>query len=237
VAKIIALNKETHRNTTINRSAKYSHTQDSNIIPIVVHEFGLACAEFPILFIKNIKTNEFQAVIATGLSPGENLYTGGDQWPGIYTPAVIRDYPLRLVKVDPDSDNFVLAIDADSDLVGEGGDIRLFDDEGEQTDYTKRAAESLVTHLQNEQLTKSFIKMLEEADLLTPRNLTVRIGDEPINISGAHLIDEEKFNRLPEETFNDFRKRGLLSPIYSHMISLSQMQRLINMRIEADRHR
>ncbi len=235
MAKIIALNKEKHRNTTINQSTKYSHTKENNIIPVVVHEFGLACAEFPIVFIKNIKTNEFQSVVVTGLSPGENLYVGGDQWAGIYTPSVIRDYPLRLAKVSPDEDSFVLAIDEDSDLMGEDGDIRLFDDEGEQTEYTRQAGENLMTYLQNEQLTKSFIKMLEEADLLTPRNLTVRIGDEPINISGVHLIDEEKFNRLSEETFNDFRKRGLLSPIYSHMISLNQMQRLINKRIDANR--
>ncbi len=231
MAKITALNKETHRDITVSKAANYPHTHDHNIIPVAVHEFAQAAAEFPIIFVKNAETNDYEAAIMTGLTRGENLYAAGPEWPGIYVPACIRDYPLRLVKVDPEADNFVLAIDEESDLVGEGRDIRLFDAEGEQTDFTRRAGENLVSYLENQHFTRGFLKLLVDADLLVQRQLEFKIGSEPMKISGIYLIDQEKFNQLPEETFSDFRKRGLLAPIYAHLISLNQMPRLLRMRV------
>jgi hypothetical protein len=45
-------------------------------------------------------------------------------------------------------------------------------------------------------------------------------------------VNEAKLNGLPDEDFIEFRKRGALSLIYAHLVSLSQIERLVQMQSE-----
>lgn len=43
-----------------------------------------------------------------------------------------------------------------------------------------------------------------------------------MTLTGFTIIDEKKFNELPDDVFLEWRKRGYLGLVYSHFISLSR---------------
>ncbi len=230
MANITALNKELHRNMTISHSKNYAHAKDQHILPVVVHEFASLCVEFPIVYVKNSDTGQFQAVAVMGFEPGENLYVGENQWDGVYVPACLRNYPLRLVNDKNDGKSMMVAVDEESPLVGEGGDNRLFDDEGQDSEFLKKSGQSMIQYVESAEITKAFINLLSEADLLVQKNLSVEINSKPMSIGGIYTVDESKLNELSEEKFSDLRKRGFLGPLYAQMISLNQVPRLAQLK-------
>jgi hypothetical protein len=80
-------------------------------------------------------------------------------------------------------------------------------------------------------MTEKFIKELEEHDLLQELELNIALStEEKKKLVGIFTINEEKVKELPDEVVLDFHKRGLFVPIYSMLGSLSQMNRLAQLR-------
>ncbi|HBF45668.1 MAG TPA: multidrug transporter, partial [Shewanella frigidimarina] len=48
----------------------FSHVAEQHIVPVTLHEINRAATEYPIVFVKNSDTNEFQSVAMLGLKPG-----------------------------------------------------------------------------------------------------------------------------------------------------------------------
>ena len=71
-------------------------------------------------------------------------------------------------------------------------------------------------------MTRNFISILIQHDLLQPRTLTVNAQDgTKTNINGIYTVDEQKMHELEEVVMLDFAKRGFYSVIYAHLCSLS----------------
>ncbi|HSG52685.1 MAG TPA: SapC family protein, partial [Rheinheimera sp.] len=85
--KIVPLTKEQHAATKINNNNAFSHISDEHMLPVVVHEFVSAGAEFPIVFIKTGET--YQPVAMLGLSAKQNLFLQGDKWQALYVPRAV----------------------------------------------------------------------------------------------------------------------------------------------------
>jgi len=49
-----------------------------------------------------------------------------------------------------------------------------------------------------------------------------------LGLSGFRVIDEGKFNALPDETILDWRRKGWLPLIYCHLISTSNWANLVD---------
>jgi len=64
--------------------------------------------------------------------------------------------------------------------------------------------------------------------MFTPLNMKVRIGNEMRNITGAYILNEERFNSMSDEKFLEMRVKKYIPVIYSHLSSLSQIERLLN---------
>ena len=233
MAKITILNKEVHRKLTVDPSKDYAHAKDQHILPVVVHEFTALCTEFPIVFVKNADTGQFQAVAVVGFEPGENLFCGKDTWHGSYVPTCLLSAPLKFVNDQNDPKNLLLAIDEESSLVSESGKHRLFDDEGAETEYLSNRGKSMMNYLKSGEITKGFLNLLSEYELLVQKNLTVEVDGKPITIGGIYTVEEKTLNELDSEQFENMRKRGFLAPLYAQMISLNQVPRLAKMKIEA----
>ena len=69
--------------------------------------------------------------------------------------------------------------------------------------------------------------LLEEKNMFTPLNMKVKVGNEIKNVSGAYVINEERLNSLSNEIFIEMREKQYLSVVYSHLSSLSQIERLL----------
>lgn len=231
---IIPLNNEVHANLKVKNELYLGFVEKEQIAPVVVHEFSVASANFPVFFVKNLETGQFQSVGMFGLEQGENLLVKDGKWLASHVPGVLANYPFKLITNEEDNSQLMLGLDHASDLVGEEDGEALFDAEGQETDYLKHRRDSVVKYFESGYTTNEFIAQLVAFDLLVPRNLTLTLGDKKTDLDGMYLVDEQKLNELSDEDFLTLRKRGFLPLIHAHLSSIHQIQRLIQMRMEQE---
>ena len=72
------LHNEKHANTKIQNGIHVEFMKSQHLVPVVAHEFARIANEFPMAFVKNNESGQFQAVAIFGLEPGENLFIEDD---------------------------------------------------------------------------------------------------------------------------------------------------------------
>lgn len=209
----------------------YEHVADEHLLPISIYEFALAAVDAPVVFVKNSETGEFQSVMMLGLKPGQNLKQKEGKWLGLYTPNVLKNYPFGLILSDEQLDKVWVGIREESVHVSTEEGNALFKG-GEETAFFKLRKENIIKNFEQEQLSKLIIRFLAAKELFSPLSITVDIKGEKRTINGIYFIDEAKLNKLGHEDFLDIKQRGLLAPIYSHLNSLHQINRLAKEDVE-----
>ncbi|WP_394226450.1 SapC family protein [Pseudoalteromonas spongiae] len=223
-----------HKDVKIKNGFNTDLVKDQHLVPVVAHEFARVANEYPIVFVKNNESGEFQPVAMLGLEPGENLFIKDGKWQGAYLPHALTRYPLVLSKNPENEDQLFVGINESSDLVNKEEGNALFDEKGEETDYLKRRKEGLIAFVEFSQVTAAFTKFLADKELLIPQTLTLEIKGEKRDINGIYLIDEKKLNEMADDEFLELRKRGYLPPIYSFLTSMPQVNRLARLKAEQD---
>jgi len=105
----------------------------------------------------------------------------------------------------------------------------LFDAGGETGAVTRNALDFCLTYQQNHTATIEFARALAEAGLLVDRDARVNLRSENfVLFRGFKMIDEEAFNRLPDETFLAWRRRGWVALVHAHLMSLGSWDNLVN---------
>lgn len=231
--KIVPLRSDVHGKLKVRELGTFEHVKSAHMVPVTAHEFSRLGAEYPIVFVKNSESDQFQAVALLSLKVGENLYVDEDQWKGVFVPGAIRNHPFVLAPAGDDKEQLMVGLIENSPIVGEEDGYELFSESGEETEYLKAKKESLVGYLESDQMTKAFITVLNEKELLTTQNVAINAGGEKINLTGIYMVDEKKLGELNEEDFADFRKRGFLAPLYAQLGSMHQLSRLAKMQSEA----
>lgn len=211
---------------TLAASGDHRFAAITNSVPLVASELPQACKHFPILFSEGAAP---QMVALLGLRTGENLFVdSAGRWSeGAYIPAYVRRYPFIFLESD-DSSEYTLCIDLAAPGVGTGSGSRLFEN-GEPTDFTRTALDFCREYQAHFRFTADFIAALQEADLLVENRADVTLSDgERLSLSGFQVIDEERFNALPDETFLQWRRRGWLHLVYCHFISVGNWGALVD---------
>ena len=131
--KIVPLDKNHHATTKINNTNVFSHINDEHMLPVVVHEFAVAGAEFPIVFIKNNDT--YQPVAMLGLAAKQNLFLQDNKWQALYVPRAVRHYPLLLVRDQADNERLLIGLDESSERVGSDEGFELFNADGSESEF------------------------------------------------------------------------------------------------------
>jgi hypothetical protein len=207
----------------------FNFVATTHVVPLTVQEFGSCACSMPIIFAPDRKTP--LAVMAA--RSGENLFVAEDgNWEAdAYIPAFIRRYPFVFAN-DPQSDNFVVCIDRDAEMLGENPDIPMFI--GDQpSDYTKNAMDFLQEFERQRRATDEFGALLSEFDLLEEKTVTFTPSNpdgtqgQPLKVADYLGVSEEKLNALPAAKFLDLKNRGALPAIYAHLVSLLQWQKLV----------
>lgn len=211
----------------LNRPTSFSFAAKTNAIPLLVDEFPMASAYYPIVFADGPLPVPAAVV---GLKNNSNLFVGKDNaWVnGAYLPAYVRRYPFILMD-DPDNKQFVLCIDEVTDLLKEQGEFPLFD--GDQpSDFTKSAMEFCAALRQQGDATDEFVKALKEYDLLMPNNAEIDARDgNHLQLSGFLIIDPKKFDALPDSVILQWRKKGWLGLVYAQLLSSHRWQNLVDL--------
>lgn len=226
--KIEQLNSNDHGNLRVKEIEDFGTLAEVSFVPVLLPEFALACAEFPIIFVNNPESGKLQAVAMFSLKRGKNAFVEDGNWTANYLPATIRQAPFKLLSGKDDSSELYLGIDSESDLVSETEGERLFDEDGRETAYLKKRKEELTEFAKSADMTTGFVDLLKERDLLQERTLSFEAQGKGGAVKGLLVVDEERLKAMPAEDFAGLRDRGLLSVVYAHLISLNQARRLAN---------
>jgi hypothetical protein len=231
MANFVAIRSDKHQNLKISQKRNLAHVANQHIITITASEYAQSSASFPIVLVKNPDSPRYRSVAMLGIEAGENVYYQDDKWSALSVPQSIGMAPFAL-GLDPEKENTLTAcVDVDSEFVGEDKDLALFEAEGKESELLTNVQNSLGRLYENEKMTESFIKELDDNDLLQELELKIDLSTgEKKKLTGLFTVNEDKIKSLADDKVLDFHKRGLFVPIYAMLGSLSQINRLVQLR-------
>ncbi len=213
------LDRGAHKSLTIDRNAGFRFARSHIAVPITIGEFPAVARDYPIVFA----VDSAQPFVLRGLQQGRNLMVDdAGQWrKGRYVPAHLRRYPF--IFMETPEQQFVLCIDeAAEHFTGRAQGQRepLFVD-GNPSPLVGDAMKFLAAFQSEFIATREFGAALGEQGLLIDRQAQVELpGAARFSLTGFRILDEEKFLKVEDATFLDWRKRGWLAPVYFHLQSL-----------------
>ena len=143
----------------------------------------------------------------------------------------ILRYPFD---VRPDGDKLGVYIDENSDLISDEGQA-LFTEAGEASEFLDNRQKFLADLANSEMLTQRFVAKVVELDLLDPIQIRLTYQDgKQRNVTGMMSINEKKLLELPEEQVLELHKQGFLGAIYAVMMSVGQLNRLVELSNDTD---
>lgn len=236
----VALDSVQHRSTVVRFPVEdWSHLAGMNALFVTADESILAAADYPVVFIEGAKdasgVAEFLPIAVFGMSQGENLYLEQGRWRGVQMPSLMATYPFSIAPV-PGTGRVAVFVDAASSVLASSGEgQRLFDDQGQATPFAgqvQKELEQLERQIAN---TRAIMRRIAALDLLRPRSFDATLPDgRKIGVDGFFTIDEERVRQLPDAQVLALHRDGILSFIAAHWVSLAQMRRLLQWRIERD---
>lgn len=230
-SKVVPLDSVKHKDLRINVDRNYGHVSNQNMIPLLAFEFLQASTNFPIVFVKQQETGKFKSVALLGLNASENLVFSDNKVHSNYIPANVRRYPFAAGGKSVDESEMVLCIDENSALLNESEGMQIFDENGKPSEATQQVTKMLSDILAKDAATDIFIEFLVEHDLLQPADVTLKLGEEgDRQINGLYKVNEEALNELSDEEALTLYKRKYFAAIYAHLASLSQFNRLLQLK-------
>jgi hypothetical protein len=226
--KPVALDREKHRALKVRATDSFAFAGKANSLYLAGVEFNEACKEFAIVFTR-VGGGRTVPVAMLGLRSRENLFVDADgKWDAAYIPAFVRRYPFVLAELPGRTDMAVCVDEAFAGLNSSIGEP-LFDGAGGDTAFLKNALDFLGRYQAEYRRTEAFCQRLEQAGLLVEMNAKADLTDgRSFTINGLLVVDEKKLLALPDATALALFRSGELQLISMHLLSLSNMQRLVD---------
>ena len=222
----VPVNSATHRDLCVRGGAGYGFAAGVNSVPLTAIEFAFAAAEYPIIFAGN-ESAVFPAVVL-GVQPGQNLMVDAQgRWTGGYVPAFIRRYPFVLGQDEAGAQFTVLIDESFEGCNRDGKGERLFDAEGNQTQFLRNAVAFLQDYQGRFQRTQAFCARLVEHKLLQPMQMQFNLGEAPRTLGGFLTLDRERLKTLPAEVLADMVSKDEMECCYLHLSSLRHFQPMV----------
>ncbi|MBC3873052.1 SapC family protein [Undibacterium flavidum] len=222
--------------------SNYLFAKEQPALPIQISEIGALVASLPLAFAK-MPDGMFVLVAVTGFKDGRNLFVDEQgRWGGRYLPNHLRAYPFSLQAAGAKSDNeqqFQLCFDRASGLYCEKpdanqGEIRFFDDAGNQQETLKQAIQFLSDIVIKQNLTQTAVNSLAAANLLkpwAPIMNTAGITAEPTTTvpQGLFCIDEQALRTIEDATLVQLHRDHALAIAYAQLLSMSRVTVLVEL--------
>lgn len=225
--KPVLLDREKHRRRRVRPGSGFGFARKANSLYLAGAEFNEACKEYAIVFTR-AQNGKVVPVVMLGLRSRENLFVDDQEaWNARYVPAFVRRYPFVLAEMPGQS----LAVCIDEAYAGlsETEGEPLFDEQGQDTPFLKNALEFLTQYQREYLRTEAFCQRLEQAGLLTEMNARANLADgRSFTVNGLLVVDEKKLLALPDATALALFRSGELHLVSMHLVSLSNMQKLVD---------
>lgn len=224
----VPVSLDQHRDVSVRTGNSYAFAAAINSVPIVAAEFERAAAEYPIVFAGEGEAIAPAAVL--GLQDGENLFLNSDgSWDGAYIPAFLRRYPFVFATTGKNAETLTLCLDDAFDGVNrKGRGERLFDADGERTQYLKSVLQFTSDYQAQHNLTRRLVSRLNELKLLEPATAQVTLPDGTSrSLAGFQRVSTERLHGLDDATVLELFRSDMLGLIFAHLTSLGQLQGLL----------
>ncbi len=206
-------------------------TQSLNAIPVSHTEFNVAHRDYPIVFSSGDEGRSFAPVAVLGLQAQENLFVQNDAWtPGVYLPAYVRRYPFCMARVTLDNvEQAERLICVEKEYIAESGGEPMFDAKQEPLPRWKEVEKLLEEYEADLERTKEMCGILADYGLLEPFTMqaTLNAGGS-MHLTGMFRVDEKKIEFLNASQHKNLIKKGVMSKIYIHLLSLDNFGRLLD---------
>jgi hypothetical protein len=216
--KAVPVTRRDHGDVSVKSGSNYGFAKDVNSVPLMATEFDLASTEYAIVF--SGEGTEVMPAALLGIRDGENLYVDEHgAWSAKYTPAFVRRYPF--VFSSQDKATFTLCIDEDYPGVNRRGvGERLFDADGERTQYLQGVLGFLQAYQAQFEATRVFCQRLTELNLLESMQAQFALkSGQRITLAGFKSVNRERLKALSGDQLSRLAVRGDLDLIYAHLHS------------------
>jgi hypothetical protein len=225
--RVIGVNPATHAGKRLDRSVGFGFARGAQSVPIGLGEFDVVSQHYPIVFASGPNPTP---VALLGLGEGNNLFVEPDgTWrKDAYVPAYVRAFPFIFVE-DAGSKTVYVGMEADAECIREDTGLAMFED-GKPTPALTESVNFCVAFRDNLNAANTFARALAEQGLLEEEEAAVNFSaGGGTRIRGFKLIRADRLDRLSDETFIDWRRRGWIGPLYAHLHSAARWGRLIEL--------
>ena len=223
----VPVDRGRHGSMLLKERRTYFYARGATAVPLLGEEFPMMHAHYPIVFTPGADST---AVALMGFRPNENLFIRDDgSWePQRPIPAYVRRYPFILMEV-PGDQRMVLCVEEDAEVLGAVGDAALFN--GDQAGPGAQAAlEFCGAFNRSAMATQAFCAAVSQSGILVDQTAEITTHtNQKLTLTGFRVVDEQKFNALPDKLWLDWRQKGWVGLIYTHMLSLGRLEVLTNL--------
>lgn len=225
--RVVGVNAELHGALRLDRNLGYGYAAAAQSVPIGLGEMAAVSQHYPVLFASGAVPTP---VALLGLREGENLFVLPDgSWRAdSYVPAYVRAFPFVFVE-DQASRTTYVGMEPDADCLRPDSGAPLFED-GKPTAALNESVSFCSAFRDNLVAAAALGRALDAEGLLEEEeaNITFTHGGAT-RLRGFKIVKPERLDRVSDETFLDWRRRGWLGPLYAHLHSMARWGRLIEL--------
>ena len=225
--RVIGVSSELHAALRLDRSAGFGYAATAQSIPVGLGEMEVVAQHYPILFTGGAQP---AAVALLGLREGENLFVLPDgRWRAdSYVPAYVRAFPFIFVEDQARGTTYV-GMEPDADCLRLDTGAPLFED-GKPTAALNESVAFCSAFRDNFAAAAALGRALEAEGLLEEEEAAITFTHGGISrVRGFKIVKPERLDRVSDETFLDWRRRGWLGPLYAHLHSMARWSQLVEL--------
>ena len=225
--KVVPVSPTQHRDLCIER-VDFGFAAKVNSVPLMAVEIPMAAREYTIVFAGTEES--VTPVVVLGFADAQNVYLDENKaWKADYIPAFVRRYPFVFAQ-NQDATQFTLCVDEDwTGCNREGRGQRLFDEQGEQSEYLKNMLKFLSDYQAQFIRTQAFCKKLKDLNLLEPMQAQITLpGGEKRALGGFLGSSRARIKTLAADKLAELSKTDELELAYLQMASLNNLGSVVN---------
>lgn len=226
----VAIDRERHRLLRLRRDVDdHARFATLNSCFIVAGEFGAACKEYPLLWIRAGQDDQGAPQVAPiavfGLTKQSNLCIEGGRWRTQHLPLIMRLYPFAMARSSDEL--WAMCYDASSQRLSLVEGEPLFEADGKPSALTLEVQQQLEQIEADVERTRQAGNELLQRDLLRDMRFEVQLpGGQPLKVEGFLTVDDKRLGELSDADVLALHRKGVLGLIHAHQVSLSNMRRL-----------
>ncbi len=230
----VLLDNVNHRDLRVRQVFAPGEGYDVNVARVFPSEFVAIQRDYPMFFVKNSETGNFEAVALLGFENEENLFLGNPGWDADFIPLSIQRQPFLIGFQQQDVDGVpskvpVIHIDLDHPSVRTGDGEPLFLAQGGEAPHLERVASVLNAIHEGHEESDGFTRTLVGLELIESVKIDVEFVDgSKKSLAGLFKVNEERLAGLSGNALEVLNTAGHLQSVFLMLASLSSMSRLID---------